>query len=243
MTTNDFEIARREFKHGKVAYGFQWNRTNHQQFGKDTGDSASLWAHLSTIISGKLPEDPFTSPFFVSASKLKLKKLTKAGKINFRKKLERSGSLHIDVNHEIVKRIRDLHRARNDNSYRADHSIVADFLKTDPNSIAIEIPVWSQRYNMSGHIDLIRIVDGVIQVCDYKPGKLETTPQRFLTSIPQIAAYGEMVSHHLASTLRSALDAPLLPKVRCCIFDTHSSWHFGAEMFVNLNALEMIVGI
>ncbi|MFX1485248.1 MAG: PD-(D/E)XK nuclease family protein [Promethearchaeota archaeon] len=242
MKIGDFEISRREFKHGKVAYGFQWNKTNHEHIGKDTGDSACLWAHLSTIVSGKIPEEPFTNPFYISASKLKLKKMSKAAKINFRKKLERSGALRSDVNHDLVERIRDLHRAREDNSYRADHSIIADFLTTDPESIAIEIPVWSDQYNLSGHVDLIRIVDGVVQVCDYKPGKLETTPQRFLSAIPQIAAYGEMVSYHLASTLRSALDAPLLPKVQCCIFDTHSSWHFGAEMFVRLRALEMITG-
>ncbi|MHA1908651.1 MAG: PD-(D/E)XK nuclease family protein [Candidatus Thorarchaeota archaeon] len=243
MNRNDFEITRRDFKHGKVAYGFQWNRTNHEKFGKDSGDSASLWAHLSTVVSGKLPEEPFTNPFFVSASKLKLKQMSKAAKVNFRKKLERSGVLHSDVSHDLVVRLRDLHRARNDNTYRADHGIVADFLTTDPSSIAIEIPVWSNRYSLSGHIDLIRIVDGIVQVCDYKPGKLETTPNRFLTSIPQIAAYGEMISHHLASTLRSALDASLLPKVQCCIFDTHSSWHFGAEMFVRLHASKMITGI
>ncbi|MCK5150920.1 MAG: PD-(D/E)XK nuclease family protein [Candidatus Thorarchaeota archaeon] len=243
MNGNNFEIVRREFKHGKVAYGFQWNRTNHERIGKDTGDSASLWAHLFTVSSGKLPEDPFTNPFYVKASKLRLKQMSKAAKVNFRKRLERTGALHTDINHEIVNHIRNLHRARQDNSYRADHAIVADFLRTDPSSIAIEIPVWSHRYNLSGHIDLIRIVDEVIHVCDYKPGKLETTPQRFLTAIPQIAAYGEMMSHHLASTLRSALDAPLLPNVRCCIFDTHSSWHFGAEMFVRLHASEMLSGI
>ena len=83
---------------------------------------------------------------------------------------------------------------------------------------------------------MIRIVDGTVQVCDYKPGTLDSTSKRFLDSIPQVAAYGEMLTHHLASTLREALEATLLPKVKCCIFDTHSSWHFGAEMFVTLDA-------
>ena len=98
----------------------------------------------------------------------------------------------------------------------------------------LKVPVWSERYKVTGHIDLVRFVDGSIQVCDYKPGSLESTQRRFTDSLPQVAAYGEMMAHHLANTLRSALEAPLLPKIRCCIFDTHSCWHFGAEMFVQL---------
>jgi len=243
MNEEKLDIVRRDFRHGKVAYGFQWNKTNHSRIGNSTGDAASLWAHLASVASGKIPDDPFTNPFFVSASKLRIKQMPKAAKVNFRKKLERAGALQSVVNHDLVEILRKLHRARNDMSYKADHAIVADFLKKDPFSIAIEIPVWSNRYNLSGHIDLIRIVDDVVQVCDYKPGKLETTSTRFFNSIPQIAAYGEMLSHHLASTLRSALEAPLLPNVRCCIFDTHSSWHFGAEMFVTLEASGLISGL
>lgn len=240
MNDSSFDIARREFKHGKIAYGFQWNKTNHQRFGTESGESASLWAHLSTVLSGKIPEDPFTNPFYTKASKLRFKKMSRASKTNLRRKLERTGSLQCSVNHELVDHIRNLHRQRDDSSYMADHGIIADFLTFDPKAIAIEIPVWSNRYNLSGHIDLIRLVDGIVQVCDYKPGSLETTSTRFLGAIPQISAYGEMMSLHLASTLRSALEAPLLPKVVCSIFDTHSSWHFGAEMFVTLQASGMI---
>lgn len=236
MTGREFDIVRRDFKHGKVAYSFQWNKANHTRIGNNTGDSASLWAHLSIVASGKIPEEPFTNPFFVSASKLRIKKMSKAQRIHLRKKLERTGALETSVEDDLVAILRDLHRARNDMSYRADHGILIDFLEADPNAIAIEIPVWSERYNLSGHIDLIRIVDGVIYVCDYKPGTLETTSTRFFNAIPQIAAYGEMMSHHLASTLRIALEAPLLPQIRCCIFDTHSAMHFGAEMFVTLQA-------
>ncbi len=243
MNAEEFDIVRREFKHGKVAYGFQWNKTNHARIGNSTGDAASLWAHLSSVALGKVPEDPFRNPFYIGASKLRLKKMPKASKVNFRKKLERTGALQSSVTDDLVEILRNLHRARNDTSYKADHGIVADFLRTDPYSIAIEIPVWSNQYNLSGHIDLIRIVDDVIHVCDYKPGKLETTSARFFESIPQIAAYGEMLSHHLASTLRSALEAPLLPEVRCCIFDTHSSWQFGAEMFVTLEAAGLLSGL
>lgn len=236
MNERAFDIARREFKHGKVAYSFQWNRTNHESIGNTIGDPASLWAHLHTITQGKISEDPFTNPFYVKASTLRFKKMPMASKVSFRKKLERSGAINTCVEHDLVALLREFHRKREDESYRADHSILSDFLYYDPLSIAIEVPVWSDSFSLSGHIDLIRIVDGVIHVCDYKPGSLESTSRRFFDAIPQIAAYGEMMSHHLACTLRSAIDAPLLPKVLCCIFDTHSCWEFGAEMFITLKA-------
>jgi hypothetical protein len=121
--------------------------------------------------------------------------------------------------------------------------VLPDFLQEDSNSIAIEVPVFTERYRLSGHIDLVRFVDGHVQVCDYKPGPLDSTKKRFLESIPQVAAYGEMMTHHLAGTLRAALDAPFLPTVRCAIFDTHSCWHFGADMFVNLYESERISGL
>lgn len=236
MSKRGDDIVRRDFQHGRLAYGFRWNRSSHERLGNQTGDGASLWAHLTTIHSGKIPDRPFTDLFYTRASSLKLKKMSRAGKVHLRKRLERNGSLSCSVDNDIVQKIRQYHRNRSDNSYRADHGIVPDFLEDDPLSVAAEVPVWSDRYKLSGHIDLIRIIDGTIQVCDYKPGTLDSTSNRFLNSIPQVAAYGEMITHHLASTLREALEATLLPKVKCCIFDTHSSWHFGAEMFITLDA-------
>ena len=240
MTNDADDIVRRDFQHGKLAYGFTWNRSNHERIGNSTGDPASLWAHLTTIQSGKIPELPFTDPFYTRASSLKFKKMSPAAKVRFRKKLERNGKLECSIDHEIVKLIRQFHKDHSDNSYRADHSILSSFLKGDRKSIALETPVWSERYQLSGHIDLIRIDRGVIHVCDYKPGKLETTSNRFINSIPQVAAYGEMMTHHIASTLRSALESPLLPQVKCCIFDTHSAWTYGSEMFVTLEASGML---
>ncbi|MGM0687857.1 MAG: hypothetical protein ACQET3_12860, partial [Promethearchaeati archaeon] len=69
------------------------------------------------------------------------------------------------------------------------------------------------------------------------------TATRFTKSIPQVAAYGEMMAHRLAVPLREALDASRLPAIECCIFDSHSCWKFGAELFINLLASEMISGV
>ncbi|MHA2014874.1 MAG: PD-(D/E)XK nuclease family protein [Candidatus Thorarchaeota archaeon] len=234
------EIVSREFKHGRTSYAFRWNTSHHRALGKDNGDLAALWSHLELVARGKIPEEPFSSPFYVRASSLRLRKMSSHARIGLRSRFLRNGIVEESIEDDLVKRVREYHRLRNDRSYSSDHSILREFLLHDPATIAIEVPVWSETYQMSGHIDLVRFVDGTVQVCDYKPGRLERTKNRFLESLPQVAAYGEMMAHHLASTLRSALNAPLLPRVRCSIFDTHSSWHFGAEMFVQLRAAELI---
>lgn len=243
MTPRDFEIVRREYKHGKVAYGFQWNKTHHEEMGKHEGDLASLWAHLLAISSGKIPSSPFSDPFYAKASSLKLPKMSASKKAGMKNRLLRTGAIQILEQSDLVDKIREYHRAINDLSYNADHSIVKEFILNDRATIAIEVPVWSERYRLSGHIDLLRFADATIQVCDYKPGSLESTSKRFLESIPQIAAYGEMIALHLAGTLRSALNAPLLPQVKCCIFDSHSCWEFGAELFVTLMESGQISGL
>jgi hypothetical protein len=163
--------------------------------------------------------------------------MPQAKRVGFRKQLERIGSISFRVDDELVLKLREYHQNRNDLSFVADHGILQEFLIHDAQTIAIEVPVWSDSYSITGHIDLIRYVDGLIQICDYKPGPLESTKRRFFESLPQVSAYGEMMAHHLAGTLRSALDAPLLPQIRCSIFDTHSCWHFGAELFVQLQAM------
>ncbi len=240
MNQRSDDIVRRDFQHGKIAYQFQWNKTNHLQWGNTKGDLASLWAHLVTIQQGKIPEAPFTDPFYTRASRLKLKKMSKASRVGLRKKFTRSGKISKSIDDPIIEMIRDFHKMRNDNSYCSDHSILTEFIEHDQHTIAIEVPVWSERYHTTGHIDLIRWIDDTIHVCDYKPGPLDSTNKRFTDSLPQVSAYGEMITHHLASTLRSALEAPLLPNIRCCIFDTHSCWTFGAELFVTLLATEFM---
>ncbi|MFW9965119.1 MAG: PD-(D/E)XK nuclease family protein, partial [Candidatus Sifarchaeia archaeon] len=219
------DILRRDFQHGKVAYGFQWNTAHHKELGHTEGDLASLWAHLNSILTGNVPANPFSDPFYTRASRLRFTEMSKPEKIGLRKKLKRTGALFSNIEDALVNLLRDYHRSRNDLSYCADHSILKEFILNDPHTIAIEVPVWSERYKLTGHVDIIRYNDGFIQVCDYKPGPMDQTKNRFMESIPQVSAYGEMLAHHLANTLRSAFEAPLLPRIRCCIFDTHSCWH------------------
>ena len=242
-TMSPSQIARREYKHGRTAYAFQWNQAHHKSLGADEGDLASLWAHLTLIQSGRIPEEVFTDPFYTRASRLKLVKMSPMKKVKLRKRFMSHGTLHRSIDDPVTEKIREYHRARNDNTYSADHSILQAFLHEDPQTIAIEVPMWSDRYKITGHVDLIRWVDDHLQVCDYKPGSLGSLPNRFMDSLPQISAYGEMMTHHLAGTLHSALDSNLLPTVKCCVFDSHSSWHFGSELFLTLQTTGLLDGI
>jgi hypothetical protein len=243
MSSDSPEILRREFRHGQVAYGFQWNVTNHQRLGHKTGDLASLYAHLLTIHRDNVPEAPFSDPLYTRSSRLKLSMSTKAEKTALRRKLENTRALSSSVEDDIVEKIRQYHRDNDLVGVNADHSILRDFVEKDPNTIAIEVPVWSDGYKMTGHVDVIRYLDDYIQVCDYKPGSLQTVKRRFIDSVPQVSAYGEMIALHLSQTLRSAIEAPLLPDVRCCIFDTHASWHFDSSLFVQLKSMGAISDI
>ncbi|MBS3795663.1 MAG: PD-(D/E)XK nuclease family protein [Candidatus Thorarchaeota archaeon] len=236
-------IVAREYTHSSVPYHFRWSIVNHQELGNTKGDLAALWALLEAVRDGTIPTEPFTSPFFARASSLGFEDMSKAQLVGLRKRLMKKGQLVRDLESELVGEIRDYHRQIGDDSYRADHSILQEFLRRDSNAIAIEVPVWSMKHSLSGHIDLIRFGDEVIQVCDYKPGPLHKTAQRFTKSIPQVAAYGEMMAQRLAVPLREALDAAKLPAIECCIFDTHSCWRFGAELFVNLWAAQIISGV
>ncbi|MEM4735370.1 MAG: hypothetical protein QXS20_06570 [Candidatus Thorarchaeota archaeon] len=236
----DPDIVSRVFTHRGTTYNCRWNRTNHARLGKEMGDLASLWGHLSSVLTGRVPENPFMGLPYRRASSLHLDLSSKTSKIRLRNRLMSSGMITSRVDDDLVRLTREFHRLRREDSYCADHSILEEFLMRDPNTIATEVPVWSDRHMLSGHIDLVRAVDGIIQVCDYKPGPLHETGQRFLNSLPQVAAYGEMMAYHLSDTLRSADSGGLLPRVICTVFDSHSSWYFGAELFVTLCSMGVI---
>jgi hypothetical protein len=90
------DIVRRDYQHGKVAYAFQWNTSNHLRLGNQIGDLASLWAHLKTIQTGKIPEALFSDPMFTRASRLRLVSMPPSKKVGLRKQLERTGQLPVE---------------------------------------------------------------------------------------------------------------------------------------------------
>ncbi|TFF92812.1 hypothetical protein EU546_07110, partial [Candidatus Thorarchaeota archaeon] len=129
MSAPSDEILRREFKHGKTAYGFQWNVSHHKKLGHDTGDLASLYAHLISIHRGEVPEEPFSDPVFTRASRLKLDLGSRPQKTALRLRLERAGDIRSPADSELVETIRQYHRDIGDQSYCADHGILSEFVR------------------------------------------------------------------------------------------------------------------
>ena len=93
-------------------------------------------------------------------------------------------------------------------------------LEEDPNSICMEIPIWMwyKSHYLTGHIDLILVIDDVIYVCDYKPEETpipETTrlSYSFMRSIPQVASY--------ALVLKKLYD---IDDIMCITFNKKGAW-------------------
>ena len=74
--------------------------------------------------------------------------------------------------------------------------VLPKILTKNQNSVGIEIPVWMRHENhfLTGHIDLIQVIDGIIYVADYKPEETPFKTSRlsysFMRSLPQVASYG-----------------------------------------------------
>ena len=81
------------------------------------------------------------------------------------------------------------------------------FMNTDDKSVAIEIPVWNEEAQRTGFIDLIRYVDGILWILDFKPNAHKERWQKVMS---QLFWYKYM--------LCKQLDIPH-DKVRCAYFD------------------------
>ncbi len=84
----------------------------------------------------------------------------------------------------------------------------------------MEIPIWMwhKDHYLTGHIDLILVMDDIIYVCDYKPEEThipETTrlSYSFMRSIPQVASY--------ALVLKKLFD---IYDIMCITFNKKGAW-------------------
>jgi len=110
--------------------------------------------------------------------------------------------------------------------YKGAHdNVEVHCLENDSGSIAVEVPVWWERPEMgpfclsfpdtgplTGHIDLLRVVDSTIEVWDCKPDveKADTVGM-------QVLVYALMLA------VRTGIP---LDRFRCGYFDTRTAWSF-----------------
>lgn len=74
------------------------------------------------------------------------------------------------------------------------HDIMQDYLIwNDHQTIAIEVPVYNYEANISGHIDIVRIVNGRVQIVDFKPKAKKEKPDKVGA---QLSLYRMLLSHN-----------------------------------------------
>lgn len=131
-------------------------------------------------------------------------------------------------NHELSK-LTSLGLKENDNRYKSAHSKVQVFmLENDGNTLAVEVPLWFEPEEMTafnelfgsnepltGHIDVLRIEDGLIWVWDYKPN---ASLEKFAAT--QVFFYALMLSKRTGIPL---------DKFRCGYFDSANAYMFKPE--------------
>ena len=120
--------------------------------------------------------------------------------------------------------------------FESAHDIVEDtFLEKDPNTIAAEIPVWTNYFELNGsgngfriteligdtkpltgHIDLLQVKDDRINVLDFKPN---ASKEKWAPT--QLFVYALMLSKRTGLSLQN---------FRCCYFDEKTSFWFDPSM-------------
>ncbi len=91
------------------------------------------------------------------------------------------------------------------------------FLNGDRNTIATEIPVYFRHseYGLTaGHIDLLQVSGGEVQILDYKPNAAREKPSKVVS---QLSLYAEALSR------RAKLP---VEKIRCGYFDEQNAYFF-----------------
>ncbi|MHA1917168.1 MAG: hypothetical protein ACTSUV_02515 [Candidatus Ranarchaeia archaeon] len=197
-------ILTRIFRHGPIDYSFQWNLRNHLNEKKNQIGQI-LWNELKNIYKGEIPDFYFSKlSGFDRASTFKIKGFNRQEKEELESSLIERKLLEVYENHSLInnsKQTPDI----------SHPSVLSKLLREDPNSIAIETPVWSTNYLITGHVDLLRINKDSLEVIDYKP------KGDFFTSIPQISTYGLIIHENYKIPLE---------KIKCIAFNQKKAWVF-----------------
>ena len=218
-------LRNRLFIHQNIPYSFNWNKVHHKkkliQIDANRELLNKLKSHFKNVIEGKIPNKLFNSPEIPRISQFKIKGLKSAFIRSFSKRLIRSGQIKFfDSNSILPNYVRNVFLNYQENNIygKPGHEpILKNILIKDRNSIAIEVPIWNsvKNKNITGHIDLIQVVNNKIKVLDYKP------EGNFLLSLPQVAMYGFL--------LKSILN---IKSLKCVSFNKEKAWEYYPDILL-----------
>lgn len=208
-------IVRRSFRHLGVRYLFQWNLQHHREF--EEPHSRDLWHALSEVARGRIPLNVFENENYDRASKLRAPSRSSddwfVSDLVDRDLLDTGASENSFSS--ICESIASMRKVRD------RHLQVQEYLlMNDPGMVAMEVPVWSGFLRLTGHIDLVRINRGCIEVIDYKP------EGRFLRSMPQVAVYTYL--------LDSCYSSLKLEDMKCVSFNEKEAWVYSPVVLRDL---------
>jgi hypothetical protein len=186
-------------------------------------DFIKLGTYLKRIYKGNIPNTVFNTKKFPRVSQFKIKGIKSVFISSFSKSLIREGIImRTDSKSklpEFAKSVYNNFKNHNINKDPGHEPILKNILIKDPDSIAIEIPIWKRLNDdefITGHIDLIQIEKNTIKVIDYKP------EGKFLLSLPQVATYGLLLKSNFK-----------LDKLTCISFNKKEAWEFEPDILLN----------
>ncbi|MCJ7651223.1 MAG: hypothetical protein MUP85_21655 [Candidatus Lokiarchaeota archaeon] len=219
-----YNLIKKTFIHQNIPYSFNWNRAHYfqkiNQINSNKEDFERLKGHFEEVYEGNIPNDLFNSRSIPRISQFKLRGIKSTYLEFFRKKLIRTGKI-IELNSQskLPMRAQRVYETFIGRNMKPGHNpILKNILIKDPDSIAIEVPIWKE-YNdtcLTGHIDLIQIEGNTLKVIDYKP------EGKFMISLPQVSMYGLIVKNILQWN----------GTLKCISFNKEEAWEYDPQILL-----------
>jgi len=218
------QIIEKDMYHQGFRYTFKWVKYRLNLSQQDR-DSPLLHKYLTEITKNRYPLELFNNINIQRVSQFRLNRLKRGVVTDIGKKLIAEGHITETISiHELTKiakhTIAEHMIAKQSKPSHLD--IQTKILEEDSRSIAMEVPIWGcppvTSDLVTGHIDIIRIMDDTIQIVDYKP------ENNFMPSLPQVAFYGIL--------LRKSLN---LKKLTCISFSSKKVWEYKPEILYLIN--------
>jgi len=218
-----YNLIKKTFVHQNIPYSFNWNKAHYfqkiNQINSNKEDFERLKGHFEEVYEGNIPNDLFNSRSIPRISQFKLRGIKSSYLEFFRKKLIRTGKI-VELNSQsklpmMTQKVFETFVGRNKKP--GHNPILKNILIKDPDSIAIEVPIWKDDNNtcLTGHIDLIQIEGNTLKVIDYKP------EGKFLISLPQVSMYGLL--------LKSILG---ISNLKCISFNKDKAWEYEPQILL-----------
>ena len=219
-------IKKRDFYHQRIKYSFNWNLQNHKNKLDGSSNNREEFRRLGSYFkkiyqTSLVPNDIFNSKNIQRISQFKIRGLKNGFLGSFSKQLIREEKIiKFGKDFKLCKfaqGVYDNYKKNQINKNPGHDPILKNILIKDKDSVAIEVPIWSNingKY-ITGHIDLIQIDldQNLVKVIDYKP------EGKFMVSLPQVATYGLLLKKRLGINL-----------LQCISFNKNEAWKYDPDI-------------